>query len=238
MQVALHHVGPADPEHARLAGRQLLARFEVGDLGRDAGHRPADGAFLAVGLKIVDRAAGRNVDRDQRRQLGRAVAFDRPHAELLLELVGQVLRQLLRPADDDVERLEVLRLAAAQIASAGTSACESSIVPLCFCDQLADLPGVERAEVIGPLDVERRRRPTASPCSRTNERTAGCRSARRFGVRCTTWSIASTLLPTLAYVSITPLGVPVEPLVKMTVSTSSGLTLRQAERALRACRPA
>ena len=52
-----------------------------------------------------------------------------------------------------------------------------------------------------------------------------------LGCRCTTWSIASTLLPMLAYVSITPLGVPVEPVVKMTVSTSSGLTfVRPSER--------
>ena len=86
------------------AGGKLLARFQIGDLGGDAGHGAADGAFLAVGLKIVDRAAGRNVDRSERRKLGRAITFDGPDAEFFLELIGQVLGQLLRAANDDVER--------------------------------------------------------------------------------------------------------------------------------------
>ena len=37
------------------------------------------------------------------------------------------------------------------------------------------------------------------------------------------WLMASTLLATLACVSITPFGTPVEPEVKITVKTSSGL---------------
>ena len=43
--VALHHVGALDQQHARLAHAQVLARFEVDDLGADAGDRHADGAL-------------------------------------------------------------------------------------------------------------------------------------------------------------------------------------------------
>ena len=81
VEIALHHVGAGHQQHAGRVDRQLLERFGVDDLGGDAGDRAADGAFLQVDLARL-RAARRHVDRHQGRQFGRAVALNRPDAEI------------------------------------------------------------------------------------------------------------------------------------------------------------
>ena len=152
VHVALHHVRAFDQQHARRADGERLERFGIDDRDRDARHGPADGAFLAVDFRTL-RAARGDVDRDERRELGRAVAFDRADAEFLREGVAERDRQLLRAGDDDFERLEIVGVAALEVAAKEGRRGEQDR-GLAGAGELADLLGVERRVVVGDADLQ------------------------------------------------------------------------------------
>ena len=133
-------------------------RFGIDDLHRNARHGPADRAFLAIDRRTL-RAARRHVDRHQRRELGRAVAFDRPDAELLLERVAQRDRQLLGPGDDDFERARAPPARTAADSSAGTSAWRAGSSPSASRASLATICASSGVTVVGGADIQEQRPP-------------------------------------------------------------------------------
>ena len=102
IQIAFHHARAANQQHALPAARKILARVDVDHLHFDACHGLADRADAVAALARRRVAAGRPVSGDHRRQLRGPVAFDRQHAEPLLEGGRQVGRELFRAGKDHV----------------------------------------------------------------------------------------------------------------------------------------
>ena len=109
IEIALHDVGAFYQQHARLASAP--------GRGRSPGPPPSPRCRPAAGprsppcspLEPLGGATGRDVGRDARRELRGPVSLQGPHAELLLEGVGQLLGQLLGAGDHQLQRGEVLR---------------------------------------------------------------------------------------------------------------------------------
>ena len=158
IEIPLHHVRPLDPQQPFLADGQVSARLGVDDLGLHVRDGPADGPFFAAKLAGARGPVLGDVEGDDRRQFRRAVAFARPDAELFLEGIAQIDRQLLGTGEHDFERGKILRLAAPQIVPQERRGRHQNRHPV-LPAHLAHLPSFERAEMIHALGIERERGP-------------------------------------------------------------------------------
>jgi hypothetical protein len=102
-EVALHHVRAADEQHARRVGREVDEGVGIDDAAHDAGHRLADVAAAPSGLVETGGAEVGVAHGDDGRALGGAVALERPDAELVLERVGEAVRELLGAGEDEAQ---------------------------------------------------------------------------------------------------------------------------------------
>ena len=100
--------------------------------------------------------AGRDIHRDQRREFGRSVAFDRADAELMLEGLAQIDRQFLGPGRRPRRAGSNAPSRSVSDSRARNVGVESMIVTLCSSHSLPTAR-LERAEVVGRLYVERQR---------------------------------------------------------------------------------
>src|SRR5262249_55411594 len=127
--------------------RQINERLLVDDPGGDAGKRLADRARLVAALPQATRLPVRHVDDGAGRELGAAVAFEDGDAELLLELLGQGLWQLLGAGQQNAQRLEVPGLAALEIRAQKRRRRQEDRA-LVLAAELADLARLQRIDVI------------------------------------------------------------------------------------------
>src|SRR4051812_48981726 len=80
-EVPLHYVRTFDEQHAGLIQWEVFKCFGVYNLGRDARNGPTHRAFFHIDRRAL-RSAWRHVDRNQRRELRRAITFHWSNTEL------------------------------------------------------------------------------------------------------------------------------------------------------------
>ena len=114
--------------------------------------------MLPVWRILAGLEVGR-VDRDHRRHLGAAVAFEQLDAELLAKGVGDRLAQLLGAHQHVAQRGELLAGALARVGPRRTSAWRAATCRRYFCDQLADGFGVHRIRMIDHAAAADQRKP-------------------------------------------------------------------------------
>ena len=103
-------------------------------------------------------AAERAVSGDDGRQFHGAVTFHRQDAEPLLECLRQVPRELLRAAENHVQRPQFVRLAAPQIGPEEGRRGDQDRAAVLAAER-ADLPCLQGRVVVNAL-VDRRRGPS------------------------------------------------------------------------------
>ena len=96
-EIAGHHVGPLDQQHAGSSKRQRSKTVRIDDADGDARQRLTDCSSARGRLIVACGAKVRTVDRDHRRTFRHAVALDRFDAEAVLECLGDAKGQLLAP---------------------------------------------------------------------------------------------------------------------------------------------
>ena len=217
VQVSEHQVRALHEEQALLVHPTRCAGVRIHDAHDDAWQRMAHRAGLEPDLAL---GAVRVVRGHDRRHLGAAVAFDDVEAELLLERARDRLAQLLGAHDRVAQLLELPPACTCGCTPCRTSASRSSIVaavlprqlPTAFASIGFGTYSAPKPATIGNQSVP------VKPNEWKNGSTPMMRSWLSTG---NIWIMPSRFDSTLRCDSITPFGLPVLPLEKITVARSS-----------------
>ena len=211
-QIAEHHVRAAHEQPAALvdARDRLEPRLH-------AGQQPADGA------ELVEH---RRVERERRRGLGDAVAFEDAQAELLHVDAARRFLHRLGAGEDVAQRAEVVGVRRRAHSRRGTCRCRTgwwrsrrrSAPARCGSAAATDRDRSRTPETSGSI------RPTVSPKEWNTGSTLNTLSCRPKSMRA---AACAALASMLRWDSTTPFGVPSEPEVNRIAAGSSALARHQ-----------
>ena len=108
VEIALHHVGPRDPQHPLFADGQLAVSLPFGDPRAATGDRLAHRALAGIDRPARHMPGWWHIRRHERGEFCRPVGLDGPDTKLLLEGIADFLGQLLSSPEDRLEGREIL----------------------------------------------------------------------------------------------------------------------------------